>query len=91
MEPDPHHFENKINGVNKSINKTFLNLAKIFRVEELVVSALEDEDSIIAVTEPEAILALRKESRQLLTVIRAISFYMLVLTIAYFVQAILCL
>jgi len=91
MEPDPHHFENTINRANKSINRSFLNLAKIFRVEELAVSAMEDENSIIAITEPEAILALRRESRQLLTVIRAISFYMLVLTTAYFVQAILCL
>ena len=90
MEPDPHHFENRINRANKSINRSFLNLAKIFKVEELAVSALEDENSIIAITEPEAILALRRESRQLLTVIRAISFYMLVLTTAYFVQAILC-
>ena len=90
MEPDPHHFENRINRANKSINRSFLNLAKIFKVEELAVSALEDENSIIAITEPEAILALRRESRQLLTVIRAISFYMLVLTTAYFVQAIMC-
>ena len=90
MEPDPHHFENRINRANKSINRSFLNLAKIFKVEELAVSALEDENSIIAITEPEAILALRRESRQLLTVIRAISFYMLVLTTAYFLQAIMC-
>jgi len=85
MEPDPYHFEQRVGDVNKSVGRAFINLAKIFQVEELAVAAMEDEDMIIAATEPEAILALRKESRQLLTVIRVTSAYMLVLTIAYFV------
>jgi hypothetical protein len=85
MEPDPHYFEQKVGEVNKSIGRGFINLAKIFRVEELAVAAMEDEDEISAATEPEAIVALRKESDQLLTMIRVTSAYMLVLTIAYFV------
>ncbi len=41
--------------------------------------------------EPDAILAFRKESQQLLKVIRGTSFYMLILSIVYLIQALLCL
>ena len=93
MEPDPNQFENRVADANKGVNKLCKNLARIFRVEELAVSAWEnvDDDEIVPSTEPVAILGLRKESRQLLKVIRITSVYMLVLTIIYFVQATLCL
>ena len=69
----------------------WVNIGRICQVEELAIAALEDTEVIIAATEPEAIRALRRESRQLLHVIRWSSFYMLLLCFVYLVQAILCL
>ena len=93
MEPDPHNFQNTMAGANQGAGRFFKNLARLFQVEELATSAWEnmDEDSIIPATEPVAILGLRKESRQLLKVIRVTSFYMLLLTVVYLVQATICL
>lgn len=69
----------------------YRGIARAFRVEELAISAFEEGDDILASVEPEAILALRKESKQLLNVIRLTSFYMLLLSLIYFVQALFCL
>ena len=93
MEPDSKQFENRVSDANQGIDKFCKNLARVFRIEELAVSAWqnEDDDDIVPVTEPIAVLGLRKESFQLLKVIRITSFYMLVLTIIYFIQAMLCL
>ena len=67
-------------------------MARLFEVEELAIAAMEDNgDEIVAITEPEDILRLRKESKQLLKTIRMTSFYMFILTVIYLIQALLCL
>ena len=39
-------------------------MARLFEVEELAIAAMEDNgDEIVAITEPEDILRLRKESK----------------------------
>lgn len=91
MEPDPHHFERTVESQKKTLRSMFVGVARIFKVEELANSAIDDDDQILASTEPEAILTLRRESSQLLSVIRAASSYMLILTVAYAVQAMFCL
>lgn len=93
MEANPENFQNTIESINKSANKWCKNLARVFQIEELAEAALEnrDCDELEPATEPYAILALRKESGQLLKVIRWTSFYMLLLTLVYFGQAMLCL
>ena len=84
MEPDPTHFDKRMADANTTFSSLCKDLARLFEVEELATSALEDdEDMLIADVEPEAILALKKESRQLLKVIRMTSFYMFLLTIVY--------
>jgi len=41
----------------------YRGIARAFRVEELAIAAFEEGDDIMASVEPEAILALRKESK----------------------------
>ena len=91
MESNPRHFENTVKEVNRNANKMCRGLARVFQVEELAISAMNEDDDILYVAEPEAILVLRKESRQLLTVIRVTSFYMLILAIIYLLQSLVCL
>lgn len=93
MEPNPQAFQSTVERANQGAGRFFKSLARVFQIEELATSAWEnlDDDQITPATEPVAILALRKESRQLLKVIRLTSFYMLLLTVVYFLQAMLCL
>ena len=93
MEPNPQAFQSTVERANQGAGRFFKSVARVFQIEELATSAWEnlDDDQITPATEPVAILALRKESRQLLKVIRLTSFYMLLLTVVYFLQAMLCL
>lgn len=47
---------------DKSFNRLCRTAARIFQIEELAVSALEEQDNVVSSVEPEAILAFRKES-----------------------------
>ena len=91
MEPDPDYFPRTIQNSQKSAKVMLMNLARIFKVEELAESAIEGDETVISSVEPEVVLSLRRESYQLLTLIRAASSYMLLLTVAYAVQAVFCL
>lgn len=60
-------------------------MAKKFKIEELASSAIFEEDKVITGLQGSAIIALMRESRQMLNVIRFAGYYMLVLTLIYFV------
>lgn len=60
-------------------------VARFFQIEELANSAIFEEDRIIVALEGEATLTLRKESRQLLKVVRVAAAYLLFLAVLYFI------
>ena len=68
-----------------------LAIARIFQVEDLANSAFFEEDRAIIACEGEATLTLRKESRQLLRVVKISAIYFIVLAILYLVQSLVCL
>ena len=75
-------------GVEDMCRNCALCLGKKFKIEELTKSAIFAEDEVITNLQGAAIIALMKESRQMLNVIRAAGFYMLALTLIYFVQTV---
>ena len=64
--------------------------AKIFEVEELTTSVLFKDDRAMVALEGVETVALRKESMQLLKVVKVTAAYLLFLTIVYFVQTLIC-
>ena len=60
-----------------------LAIARICEIEELANSAIFDEDRAMVACEGEATLTLRKESRQLLKVVKISAIYFLILAAVY--------
>ena len=64
--------------------------AKIFEVEELTTSVLFRGDRAMVALEGVETVSLRKESMQLLKVVKFTASYMLFLVIVYFIQTLIC-
>lgn len=65
-----------------------MKVGELARIEELTRSAVLDEDRAITATRGGAIVALMRESQQMLTLIKYCGYYMLLLTLIYLGQTI---
>jgi hypothetical protein len=65
-----------------------LRFGKLLKIEELDRSAVLDEDKVITGLSGSTIIALMRESQQMLAVIKFCGYYMLILTLIYLAQTI---
>ena len=69
-----------------------LKIARLFNVEDLVHSAIyDDDDQRVGISDAPAILVIRKQQMQLMKVIKYICFYMGLLSCVYLFQSLFCL